>query len=158
MIGRKPKPMAANYEQAVVDHIIDLVVEDGRPVALIEVIPEFSNEPPYLLIENVAVLPDWHGKGIGDWMLGHADSIALSLRFTELRLYTNAMFATNIAFYGRRGFTEFLRERNARGEVIHMKKRSNCECRAETEQGRYGRQSNIRTVHRVSRLQVSVVG
>ncbi len=77
-IGRKPKPMAANYEQAVVDHIVDLVVEDGQPVALIEVIPEFSNEPPYLLIENVAVLPNWHGKGIGSWMLGHADSIAVT--------------------------------------------------------------------------------
>ena len=37
----------------------------GRPVALIEVIPEPLHEATHLLIENVAVLPEWHGKGIG---------------------------------------------------------------------------------------------
>lgn len=59
MIGREPKPMTANYEQAAADHVIDLVEEDGRPIALIEVIPR----PSHLLIENVAVLPDRHGEG-----------------------------------------------------------------------------------------------
>jgi GNAT superfamily N-acetyltransferase len=123
VIGREPKPMTANYEQAVVDHIIDLFEEHGRPVALIEVIPEPSNEPAHLLIENVAVLPDRHGNGIGGLLLGHAETVARSLRLSELRLYTNAMFSTNIAFYARRGFSEFLREPNARGgEVVHMKK------------------------------------
>jgi GNAT superfamily N-acetyltransferase len=123
VIGREPKPMTANYEQAVVDHVIDLFEEDGRPVALIEVIPEPSHEPVHLLIENVAVLPDWHGKGIGGLLLRHAETIARSFRLGELRLYTNAMFSTNIAFYARRGFSEFLREPNAGGgEVVHMKK------------------------------------
>jgi GNAT superfamily N-acetyltransferase len=123
VIGREPKPMTANYEQAVVNHVIDLFEEDGRPVALIEVIPEPSHEPVHLLIENVAVLPDWHRKGIGGLLLGHAETIARSLRLGELRLYTNAMFSTNIAFYTRRGFSEFLREPNAGGgEVVHMKK------------------------------------
>jgi len=41
----------------------------------------------------------------------------------EVRLYTNAMFSTNIAFYARRGFEEFLREPRADGgAVVHMKK------------------------------------
>jgi hypothetical protein len=38
-IGREPKPMTANDEQAVLDHAIDLLEEDGRPIALIEIIP-----------------------------------------------------------------------------------------------------------------------
>jgi GNAT superfamily N-acetyltransferase len=122
VIGREPKPMTANYERAVVEHIIDLVEEDGRPVALIEVIPELSHESPHLLIENVAVLPDRHGRGIGDFLLGHAETAARSLQLGELRLYTNAVFVTNIAFYARRGFSEFKRELNARGEVVHMRK------------------------------------
>ena len=42
LIGREPKPMTANYERAVVDHIIDLYEENGLPVALIEVIPQAS--------------------------------------------------------------------------------------------------------------------
>ena len=60
---------------------------------------------------------------IGGLLLGHAETVARSLRLSELRLYTHAMFSANIAFYARRGFSEFLREPNARGgEVVHMKK------------------------------------
>ena len=119
VIGREPKPMTANYEQAVANHVIDLVEEDGRPIALIEVIPRRS----HLLIENVAVLPDRHGEGIGDLLLRRADAIARSLGLRELRLYTNALFSANISFYAHRGFEEFLREPHvAGGEVVHMKK------------------------------------
>jgi hypothetical protein len=34
VIGREPKPMTANYEQAVAEHVIDLLEEGGRPIAL----------------------------------------------------------------------------------------------------------------------------
>ena len=111
--------MTANYEQAVIDHVIDILEEGGRPIALLEVIAESS----HLLIENVAVLPDWQGKGIGDALLGRAETIARSLGLNELRLYTNAMFATNVAFYVHRGYSEFLREQQAPlGTVVHMRK------------------------------------
>jgi GNAT superfamily N-acetyltransferase len=116
VIGREPKPMTANYERAVADHVIDLLEEGGRPIALI---PASS----HLLIENIAVLPDRHRNGVGGLLLEHAATIARSLRLSELRLYTNAMLSTNIAFHVRRGFEEFLRERHpAGGEVVHMKK------------------------------------
>jgi GNAT superfamily N-acetyltransferase len=119
VIGREPKPMTADYAWAVADHVIDLLEEGGLPIALIELIPK----PSHLVIENIAVLPDQHGKGIGGLLLRHADEIARSLGLNELRLYTNAMFLTNLSFYGRRGFEEFLREPHpAGGEVVHMKK------------------------------------
>jgi N-acetylglutamate synthase-like GNAT family acetyltransferase len=119
LIGREPKPMTANYERAVVDHIIDLYEENGLPVALIEVIPQSS----CLLIENIAVLPNQQGKGFGDLLLNHAETIARSLQLTELQLYTNAAFASNIEFYARRGFQEFHREPFPSGGVtVHMKK------------------------------------
>jgi N-acetylglutamate synthase-like GNAT family acetyltransferase len=119
VIGREPKPMTADYEHAVAEHVIDLCEQGSLPIALIELIPT----PSYLLIENVAVLPDRHGNGIGGLLLDRAEAIARSLGLSELRLYTNAMFATNIAFYTRRGFEEFMREPHASGsEVVHMKK------------------------------------
>jgi GNAT superfamily N-acetyltransferase len=80
-------------------------------------------EPSHLLIENVAILPDWQGKGIGGVLLGHAETIARSLQLNEMRLYSNALFLTNISCYAHRGFSEFLREHHARwGGVVHMKK------------------------------------
>jgi N-acetylglutamate synthase-like GNAT family acetyltransferase len=119
VIGREPKPMTANYEQAVTEHVIDLLEEGGRPIALIQMIPQ----PSHLLIENVAVLPDRRGEGIGGLLLRRASAVARSLGLSELRLYTNALFSANISFYAHRGFEEFLRKPHAAGgEVVHMKK------------------------------------
>jgi len=118
-IGREPKPMTANYEQAVTEHVIELLEEGGQPIALIEIIPG----PSHLLIENIAVLPDRHGRGIGGLLLERAETIARSLGVDELRLYTNAQFTANLSFYAHHGFEEFLREPHpAGGEVVHMKK------------------------------------
>lgn len=119
LIGREPKPMTANYERAVVDHIIDLYAENDLPVGLIEVIPLAS----HLLIENIAVLPTQQGKGLGDLLLNHAETIARSLHLNELQLFTNAAFNSNIEFYARRGFQEFSREPfPAGGVTVHMRK------------------------------------
>jgi GNAT superfamily N-acetyltransferase len=119
VIGREPKPMSADYDKAVAAHVIDLLEEDGRPIALIEIIPKLS----HLLIENIAVRPERHGEGIGGMLLERAQTIARSLSVNELRLYANAKFATNLSFYARRGFVEFLREPHvAGGEIVHMKK------------------------------------
>jgi GNAT superfamily N-acetyltransferase len=111
--------MSANYETAIAHHIIDLYDTGDEPIALIELVPE----PSQLLVENVAVLPDHQGKGIGDTLLRHADEVARSLRLPELRLYTNAAFASNIAFYSRREFEAFRREPlSGGGELVHMKR------------------------------------
>jgi N-acetylglutamate synthase-like GNAT family acetyltransferase len=119
LIGREPKPMTANYDKAVIDHMIDLYEINGEAVALVEVVPQAQ----HLLIENIAVRPDHQGKRIGDLLLNHAETIARTHHLAELRLYTNAAFVSNITFYARRGFQEFGREPLAAGGVVvHMKK------------------------------------
>ena len=42
VIGREPKPMIADYDKAVTNHIIDLLEDAGQPIALIEVIPQLA--------------------------------------------------------------------------------------------------------------------
>jgi N-acetylglutamate synthase-like GNAT family acetyltransferase len=66
--------MSADYDLAVVEHIIDLLEEDGQLLALIEVIPKAT----HLLIENIAVRSDQQGKGYGDKLLHHAEGLARS--------------------------------------------------------------------------------
>jgi hypothetical protein len=51
VIGREPKPMTADYAEAVEKHCIDLLYFDGKLAAVIEMIPDAH----HLLIENVAV-------------------------------------------------------------------------------------------------------
>lgn len=119
LIGREPRPMTANYETAIAEHVVDLYEIHGQPIALIELVPE----PSSLLVENVAVLPDHQGQGVGDTLLRHAEEVARSLQLSELRLYTNAAFASNLAFYTRRRFEPFRREAlRAGGELVHMKR------------------------------------
>ena len=119
LIGREPKPMTVNYDRAVVDHLIDLYEIDGEAVGLVEVVAQAQ----HLLIENIAVRTDHQGKRIGDLLLKHAEDTARAFYLAELRLYTNAAFVSNIEFYARRGFQEFLREPlHTGGVIVHMKK------------------------------------
>lgn len=117
--GREPLPMRADHAAAIRDHVVDLVEDGGALVALIELVPE----PDCLLIENVAVRPEAQGRGLGETLLGHAEAVARDLGRRELRLYTNALFTANIAFYAKRGYREVGRETLAPGAVaVHMRK------------------------------------
>src|SRR5271154_741135 len=119
LIGREPLPMTADYDRAVAEHVIDLWEEDGQLLALIEAIPATD----HLLIENIAVRPDQQGKGIGERLLLHAEELASSLGCDEIRLYTNAAFASNLAFYSRRGYQEYRRGTVVPGSVtVYMRK------------------------------------
>jgi GNAT superfamily N-acetyltransferase len=120
LIGREPIPMTADYDRAVADHIIDLWEERGQLLALIEVV----RGSDHLSIENIAVRPDQQGKGLGSKLLDHAERLALSFGLDELRLYTNAAFASNLSFYSRRGYQEYQRGSLLAGSVtIFMRKR-----------------------------------
>lgn len=120
LIGREPIPMTADYDRAVVDHIIDLWEERGQLLALIEVVQASD----HLSIENIAVRPDQQGKGLGSKLLDHAERLALSSGLNEIRLYTNAAFTSNLAFYSRRGYREYQRGSLLPGSVtIFMRKR-----------------------------------
>jgi ribosomal protein S18 acetylase RimI-like enzyme len=54
----------------------------------------------------------------------HAEALARSLGLDEVRLYTNAAFAANLAFYARRGYREYRRATVIPGSVVvYMKKK-----------------------------------
>ena len=116
VIGRAPKPMTADYEVSVQEHLIDLLLVDGDLVAL----GECSREPDHLLIENLAVAPAHQGRGYGLRMLRHAEALAHTLGFTELRLYTNKLFAENVAFYAKHGYRFDGESAFKGGFIVHM--------------------------------------
>ena len=119
LIGREPKPMTVDYERAIAEHIVDLCEDGGELLASIEMIPEVD----CLLVENIAVRPDQQGRGIGSKLLHHAESLAGSLGFGQVRLYTNAAFQSNLHFYIRRGYREFQRVAVAPGSLaVHLRK------------------------------------
>ncbi len=118
LIGREPKPMAADYEAAVREHRFDLLYREGRLAALVETIVQ----PDHLLIENLAVSPACQGLGLGKMLMAHVEGLAAALGFAEVRLYTNKLFAENIAFYARLGYRVYKEEEFRAGVAVHMSK------------------------------------
>jgi len=120
VVGREPRPMTADYDRAVAEHLVDVWETDGALAALIEMIPRAD----HLLIENIAVHPDRHGQGLGSRLLTHAEDVARSLGLSEMRLYTNGLMQSNIALYARRGYREDRREdAGPLGIAVYMSKR-----------------------------------
>lgn len=117
IMGIKPLPMLADYNRAVVDHRIDLLIE-GEPVALIETVARERD----VMIENLCVDPAHQGRGFASLLLAHADALAFEAGHGTLRLYTNRLMADNIALYRRNGFL-IERENVLNGRsVVHMVK------------------------------------
>jgi len=119
VIGREPKPMTADYAEAVRQHRIDLLYLEGALAALIETILEAD----HLLVENVAVSPAFQGRGLGRKLMAHAEQIAASSGYGEIRLYTNKLFAENIRFYMAQSYRVEREEPFKGGFITHMSKR-----------------------------------
>jgi GNAT superfamily N-acetyltransferase len=118
LIGRKPRPMTVDYSLAVQSHRFDLLHCDSYLAGLIETVVEDD----CLLIENVAVHPDFQGHGFGKTLLAHAESLAREAGFHRMRLYTNRMFEVNIALYESLGYVTECEEALEHGVLVHMVK------------------------------------
>jgi GNAT superfamily N-acetyltransferase len=118
VIGREPKPMAADYVEALRKNRIDLMYLDGELAGLIETIAQ----PDHLLVENVAVAPAFQGRGLGRKLLAHAEQRAAVLRYCEIRLYTNKLFAENVQLYLKLGYRVDREEAFRHGTAVLMSK------------------------------------
>ena len=117
-LGRKPLPMAADYDRAIREHELTLLFADGELVALIELIPRAD----HLYVENVAVRPQSQGKGFGRQLLAHAEEIAAARGLPELRLLANRVFTSNIALYRALGYRVDREAPFMGGTAVHMSK------------------------------------
>lgn len=118
VIGREPIPMLADYDSAVREHLIDLLMVGDEYVALVEMIENVD----HLMIENLAVAPGFQGRGYGRLLAGHAEECATALCYREIRLYTNKAFAENIQLYSHLGYTIDRQEAYKGGVIVHMHK------------------------------------
>ncbi len=101
VIGRRPKPMNADYEHAVRAHLIELAYLDGELAGVIELIPAAD----HLLVENLAVAPAHQKQGLGRRLMARVEALARARGLKLVRLYTNKAFTSNLAFYQKLGYT-----------------------------------------------------
>ncbi len=118
VIGRKPKPMTADYTVAIREHLIELASLNDVAVGLIEIIPAAD----HLLLENIAVDPAAHGQGIGRRLMQRVEQHAIERGLPTVRLYTNKAFATNLGFYQRLGYAIEREEPYKEGFTVYFAK------------------------------------
>ena len=99
-IGKPPGPMLDDYAQRIADGQA-WVLEDAGRIAGILVLEEGADG---FLLDNIAVLPECQGKGLGRSLIEFAEVEARRRGYREIRLYTHALMTENIALYRRIGF------------------------------------------------------
>lgn|SRR5262245_30228027 len=118
-IGRKPGPMLEDYSKVVEERQV-IVAEFGGTVAGVLVLAT-SHEG--FLLENVAVLPDHRGTGMGKALLQYAESEARRQGFGSLYLYTHEKMTENQQLYSKIGYVEYDRRVEHGFARVYMRKR-----------------------------------
>jgi ribosomal protein S18 acetylase RimI-like enzyme len=118
-MGKPPGPMLDDYDALVAEGRVSVLEAEGRVVGLLVLQPQ----PDHLLLDNVAIDPDFHGRGFGRRLIAHAEAEAARLGFGEVRLYTHVTMVENIALYGRLGFEETHRAEQHGYQRVFMRKR-----------------------------------
>lgn len=101
-IGRRPAPMDVDYGQKLQEGDVFVGVDDGEIVGLIVLLAAED----HLLIENVAIDPEYQGRGSGRSLMAFAETYASDRLIPEIRLYTNASMTENLVLYPRLGYRE----------------------------------------------------
>ena len=118
-IGTPPGPMLDDYAQVVRDHRAYVIGDGGEVVGVLVLVDKESG----ILLDNVAVLPQRQGEGIGRRLIEHAESEARRLGHRHLDLYTHQKMTENVAMYGRIGYVEVERRAERGFPRVYMRKR-----------------------------------
>lgn len=100
--GWQPAPMTADYGRAVQAGHAWVAQHEERVVGML--VLDLAED--HLLLENVAVLPQTQGLGVGSRLLQLAEEQARAHGLHQVRLYTNEAMSENLAYYPRRGYRE----------------------------------------------------
>ena len=120
VIGRRPKPMNADYERAVQTHVVELAYVDGVLAGVIELIPAAD----HMLLENIAIKPAQQRQGLGRRLMAHVEALTRARGLPMVRLYTNKAFDTNLKFYAKLGYTLEREEALQKGGfLVHFAKK-----------------------------------
>lgn len=101
-IDKPPAPMLDDYAAHVRSHTAWVIEEHGAVAGLIVLLPMDD----HLLLDNVAVDPALHGRGVGRALMSFSEREAARRGYHELRLYTHEAMTENLAMYPALGWQE----------------------------------------------------
>ena len=117
-IGVKPAPMEMDYAHEIREHQVFVVEDAGQVVgSLVLGITEEG-----FLLDVIAVVPKYWGKGVGRIMLEHAEAEAKRQGFDSIYLFTHEKMTENQALYKKIGYVEYDRRLENGRRRVYMRK------------------------------------
>lgn len=99
-IGKPPAPMLADYAGLIGAGVVHVLEHGSAPAGVIVIYPGEG----HLFVENVAVAPAEHGRGLGRALMAFAEAEAVRRGLPVVRLYTNERMTENLGFYRHLGY------------------------------------------------------
>ncbi len=98
--------MVADFAKLIERNAVDVAVRQNETVAYVVYYAIDNN----MQLENVAVLPQFAGQGIGRQLIDRVEAQAKALGLQSVELYTNEAMTENQSYYPRLGYAELKRE------------------------------------------------
>ena len=118
-IGKPPGPMLEDYAQVIRQRQVAVAEIDGAIVGVLVLAVTEEGQ----CLENVAVDPAFHGRGIGRALLERAEAEARRRGFAAIYLYTHEKTTENQALYSKIGYVEYDRRVEKGYSRVYMRKR-----------------------------------
>lgn len=117
-MSRKPAPMVDDYAARIAAGQTHVLEQDGAVVGILVLEPGDG----FLLLDNIAVDPACHRRGLGRRLMDFAEEEARRQGYGVVELYTNEVMVENIARYRHLGYVETKRERVAGYDRVYLRK------------------------------------
>ncbi len=118
-IGKPPAPMLADYSGLIGAGVVHVLEHRSTPAGVIVM---YAGDG-HLFVENVAVAPADHGRGLGRALMAFAEAEALRRGLPEVRLYTHQRMTENLGFYRHLGYRVTGRRQADGYRRIYLRKR-----------------------------------
>jgi len=101
-MAREPAPMHADFADQIDRGVVSIAIMDNAFAGFVV----FYQQDEHIHLENVAVLPELAGRGIGQKLIGHVEQHAIDTGIKCVELYTNEAMHENFGLYVHLGYTE----------------------------------------------------
>ncbi|AJQ94217.1 GNAT family N-acetyltransferase [Gynuella sunshinyii] len=117
--GLAPAPLQDNCSELIRRHRVYVLADDVRIAGVLVLM----HQDYRLLLECIAVHPEYQGRGLGTRLFQHAESEAQQLGLNVIVLHTNELMTESIRLYKRLGYQEVERRVENGCRRVFMEKR-----------------------------------